>query len=119
MMQSAHFVSLMRIGFFWGTVMSLVHEADLQPKTRSATAFYHRKRHNRTDWVPATEDTVCAKTVLGAGGHRDEVATNGVVAAVLDLKGMMLSMIRHTILRSIHSHYDTSRQHCVVGILVQ
>ena len=70
-------------------------------------------------FMSPAEQTVGTETVVVASGHRDEVATNGVVAAVLDLKGMMLSMIRHTILRSIHSHYDTSRQHCVVGILVQ
>ena len=88
MMQSPHFVSLMRMGFFCGGDISLMQVLDLQSlKQVSDDVGGSTMQTQRTGLmhVSPAENAVRVETVVLAGGHRDEMAADGVVATVLDL----------------------------------
>ena len=55
-----------------------------------------------TDRMPTTEDTVRSKTIVCASGHRNEVATGGVVTTILDLLMRRVSIRKSQRVRRAH-----------------
>ena len=88
MTQSAHFVSLMRIGFRWGGVISLTQDGDLQPMLESASDIAVEARGRvRTSLVcvPSAKEPIGLEAILRPCRHGNEVLALEMVSAVNNL----------------------------------
>ena len=88
MTQSAHFVSLMRIGFRWGGVINLTQDGDLQPTLESASDIaVEAQGRIRTSLmcVPSAKQTIRLEAILRSRRHGNEVLAFEMVSAVNNL----------------------------------